>query len=113
MILGLVTLLGFAVDRESWGLASLGLIIELALLYVMERGRRVQESLLGAAGDIESVKCGDSDVTDAHLVMFGLGRSGRSHRVPTFILVGVIVMHVGLNVLLAVWFDWSFTGRSS
>jgi hypothetical protein len=107
LVLGLVTVLGFAVDRESWGLAAIALIFEGVMLAVMHSYRRAVPPLMDVAAALESRRCGGSSATDAHrLIIAGVWGHGRL--VWTVFVIAVI--HVVLTILVATTFNWSFAG---
>lgn len=106
--LGLITVVGFAVDRRSWGLAVLALIPEIVIVLITESFRSSTSRVLASAAALERRGTQDSTVADTHREMLGL-LQGRRSRVRV-LAVGGITLHVVLAVVVAVWFDWSFAG---
>jgi hypothetical protein len=108
LILGLVTILGFAVDRESWGLAATALIFEAMILVAMVRFRRAVVPLLEVAEKLEKRHCQeDSSVTEAHRGLMAQElRQGSLERV----VIVVILIHIVITAVLAWGFGWSFAG---
>lgn len=99
----------FALDRESWGLAALAIVPELAIVLIGERFRRAAAHLLETAAALERSAAGDSAVADAHVAAVLERGSSSSERARLVAALGVSV-HVVLVVLLALAFDWTFVG---
>jgi hypothetical protein len=107
LIIGLVTILGFAVDRESWGLAATALIFEAMMFVVIRRFRRAATLVLDAAATLETDNCGDSTVTDAHRGF--MAPDGRSSKLQLGVIY-VAVVHIAVTILLATTQGWTFAG---
>jgi hypothetical protein len=109
MSLSVVTILGFAVDRKSWGLSAVGLISEAIVLVVIMRFRRSVASLMDVAATLETSRCQEPSVTKAH-------RGLLAPRVTTarldWLVIAVAVIHIVVTILLWKVFNWSFTGMA-
>jgi hypothetical protein len=107
LIIGLVTILGFAVDRKSWGLAATALIFEVMLFVALLRFRRSATLLLDAAAALENGCCRDSSVVDAHRGL--MSRSVLRGPLELAIII-VMLIHIGVTSGLAATEKWTFTG---
>ncbi len=105
--LGLVTILGFAVDRESWGLAAVALIFEAMILVVMMRFKRGTNALMDVAAVLEARCCGEQSATEAHR---GLMAPNLRRARLEWAVAAVATTHLVLVILLATVFNWTFAG---
>jgi hypothetical protein len=105
----LVTLMGFSIDRESWGLAALGLALEAVMLFTLEIHRRASVVLLAEAAGLERVATGGASTTDAMYAVMS-GRRGGPRAVGEWALIAAVCGQIAFTVFLAVGLDWSFAG---
>jgi hypothetical protein len=106
---GTITIVGFAVDRESWGLAALAIVPELMILLIANRFQRAASVVLDAAASIEKVATGTPRVVEAHRSMLGIGDRGpRQILAPA--LLAIVTLHACAVVVAAVALDWTFGG---
>jgi hypothetical protein len=110
--IALVTLLGFSIDRESWGLAALGLVLEGLMFFTIEVHRRASVELLTEAAELERQETGVASATDAMTAVIS-GRRGEAIAVGQRALLVVVVGHIGFIVFLALVLDWTFVGKGA
>lgn len=109
MILGLVTIVGVAVGRQSWGLLLLGAAFEIVItLYVLWFNRMAGELLMTAAM-LEKSATNSVAVSKTLGNFIGQGGKYTTAWLPPLMCV-VIVIHLVLTFVLARLDDWSVDG---
>jgi hypothetical protein len=108
LTLALITLLGFAVDRESWGLAALGVALEALMFFIIEIHRRASMVLLSEAAELER-HAGDASTTEAMHALVS-GKRGSTRAAGQFALIVAMICHILLVCYFAIGQDWSFEG---
>jgi hypothetical protein len=109
--LALVTLLGFAIDRESWGIAALGVALEVLMFFIIEVHRRASIVLLAEAAALEG-QTGSASTTEAMQALMS-GRRGNTRAAGQVALVVAMVCHIALVLYFAIGQNWSFAGGES
>ena len=109
LIVAVVTISGFAIERESWGLAILALVFDVVLILAIVRFRTATRRLLAVAMDIESKVQGGPRVTKAIQQSTGL----EFVRLSPFLVVSVAatLVHFALVVYVANSLEWKFSGK--
>ena len=128
LTLALVTLLGFGISNQSWGIALTSSLLEpLMLLLINAYARRIRR-ILEVARRIERQVAGDSWLADAIYLaapgtvdttvdpsrgpLLELRRGVLKRRQQTFIAI-VGIAHVAVVVYLALGQNWTFAGGSN
>ena len=109
--LALVTLLGFAIDRESWQLAALGVALEALMFFIIEVDRRASPDRSARQRRGNAKRGRVHDRGDAR------ARCPADEGVPAprgqFALIVAMACHVGLVCYFALGQNWSFAGGAA
>jgi hypothetical protein len=127
LTLALVTLIGFSITNQSWGIALTSGLLEPFMLLVIDAYARRVKRVLRVAGEIEANLTGSSKLTDAIVsgaagtpdptVEVSGGRFQRPltallRRRQTAFITAVGLVHMSVVAYLVFVQHWTFTGSS-
>jgi amino acid permease len=111
LVLALVTLIGFAINNQSAGIALTSAIIEPVMLAVLWVYERRKNRLLDVARDIERQLGEETLSLVAALESVDSETDGLSMRwLVAGIITAVFVVHVGVTLFLLFGQGWTFSG---
>ncbi len=110
MVLGGITVTGFAFSQRSWGLTVLSTVFAVAAIIGGRRFRSIASGLLNQAETLESDKPGDVDSTAGLLRQLTVVPGG-GHRFGSLsnLIYGVITIQLLFALLQATVFGWEFS----